>query len=121
MLAISPDNDGRPVKLLQNARGHDANNSEMPKQLALDDDEINFGLKPGPDGFNRFVGNAPLDGLALAVLPVQILRQGQRSRLIASKEKLKGGFCAFCEFCVIAVGPRADACPALRRCLGSES
>ena len=40
LAVLAADDDGGPVKFLQHARRHDADDADVPEQLALDDDEI---------------------------------------------------------------------------------
>src|SRR5437867_9331552 len=67
-LGIATQNNGRPIKLLQHPRSHDADDADVPEQLTLDNDEIFGGIESGADGCNDLLGDVALDLLTLAIV-----------------------------------------------------
>ena len=84
LLAIAAEDDGRPVELLEHARRDNAHDADVPRQLTLDDDEVGLRVEPGAHRADDFLGDAAFDLLALAVVGVQLLREGQRFGQVAA-------------------------------------
>src|SRR5436189_6361761 len=78
MLAIPSDNKGRTIKLLEHPCGHDADNTDMPRRLAFNNDEVSLRFEFRLYGPDYLFGNGALKLLALAILRIELLRQGHR-------------------------------------------
>src|SRR5580698_6320663 len=74
-LAVAAQDNGRPVKLLQNARCHDADDADVPLRPALDDNEILCAIKSRTEQSSQFVAHRALDVLAAAIALVQMAGQ----------------------------------------------
>ncbi len=79
--------------MLEHARGDNAHDADVPKQLAFDDDEVARRIELGPHRADGLIGDAALDSLAFAVLRVQLLRQRHRFGQAAGHEQVESGFC----------------------------
>ena len=90
LVAVAAEDDGRAVELLEHARGDNAHDADVPGQLALDDDEVGLRVEPGAHGADDFLGDAAFDLLALAVVGVELLRDGQRFGEVAGQEQAQG-------------------------------
>ena len=55
--------------------------------MTFHNDEVGMGVESGAHRSNDFLGNATLDFLALAVVGVQVLRDGQRFGEVAGQEQ----------------------------------
>ncbi len=80
LIAGAPEDDGRPVKLAQHPRGHDAHYADVPHHLPFDNDVVPFWIKPAAHISDGRFSNAPLCLLSLAVARIQFPRQRQGFR-----------------------------------------
>ena len=62
----------------------------MCQDQSFDDDKVGLRVEPGAQAGDDFVGDAALDLLALAVLRVQGLRDGQRLGEVAGQQQAQG-------------------------------
>jgi len=63
--------------------------------LALDDDEIGLGIKPGANGGNGLFGDVTFELLTLAVAGIEALGEGQSLREIPSEQQVERFFGRF--------------------------
>jgi len=92
---IAPEDEGRAVELLEDARGDNADDADVPGHLAFDNDEVGLRVEPGAQGADDFVGDGAFDLLALAVVGVELLGDGQRLREVGGQEEAEGVFGGF--------------------------
>src|SRR5438552_10926784 len=76
MLPIPSDNNGRTIKLLEHPCGDDADNTDMPRRLAFNNDEVCLRFEFRSHSTDDLFGNRALELLPLAILRIEFLRQG---------------------------------------------
>ncbi len=59
--AIAAKDNRGPIKFLQNSRGHDTNDANVPVRSPFDDDEVLCGIKPRPHHPHHVVANSLLN------------------------------------------------------------
>ena len=94
-VSFAAQDDRGPVKLAQHARSNNADDADVPKQLAFDNDVIRFRVESRAHGADDFLRDAAFDLLALAVPRVQIAGQGFGFRAVPREQQMqrfRGGF-----------------------------
>src|SRR5438094_981103 len=71
-LAVTAEDNDWPIKFLEEARGDDSNDADMPWRLTVDNHEISRSIGPCPNAAQRLFQNAALDLLALAILGIEL-------------------------------------------------
>src|SRR5580765_1190090 len=87
---VSAQDDGRAIKGLEDAGGHDADHTDMPEQLAFDDDKILRWIEAGPNSANHLLGDIALDFLAFPILRIKTSRHIEGFCAVFGQEQLEG-------------------------------
>src|SRR5258706_1288684 len=86
-LAIAAKNDHRPIEFLEEPRGHDPDNANMPWSMSIDDDKISVAsaLRSSRSLLQNFAPNP----LPLAILSIKAAGDGPSLLDLFREKKLK--------------------------------
>ncbi len=95
LVAFAANDNRRAIKFLENARGHDADDADVPQQLSFDQNKISRSVKPRSDGPNDFFADAALDVLPLAIARTEAFRDWFRFCKVPREQEAQSLFGIF--------------------------
>src|SRR5882762_10351532 len=86
-LSITAKDDHRPIEFLEEPRGHDPDDPNVPWRMAIDDDEI--AVAPGFRSSDSLLQNFAPNSLPLAILGIKAAGDGPRLFELFTEEQVE--------------------------------